>query len=126
MHHKPSARLEIFRQRLRFLRKRAGLTQAEFAEKIGAGTDDVIMRLERGAAKGISLTHLAGLLNLANEMGFSLGFLLGEDSRVVPMSEDELKDALVGLWAAKRLREQAAEMEAGPKPNADAWPEEPE
>ena len=105
------------------LRKNAGLTQAEFAERIGAGTDDVVMRLENGSAKGITLTHLLGILDLANEQGWSLGSLFEEKSRLMPMTEDALKDALINIWVARRLREQAAEMEAGQKPKLEGWPE---
>jgi len=114
MHHKPGPHLEIFRHRLRQLRKAAGLTQSQMANRIGAGSDDVLTRLEGGIAKGLSLQHLVGIAQVAWEHGLSLDFLFGLDDPLLMASEEQLKDALIQRWRAKWLADELERLKPRP------------
>ena len=63
-----------FGEKVRFLRKRAGLTQEQLAERCGRGKS-YICNIE----KGTRMTTLDNVPDLAAALGVSIGELIGND-----------------------------------------------
>lgn len=72
-----------FCERVRILRKKAGLKQKEAAFAVGRETGESWSRIERGLADSITLDMLEGLARLCKDNGISMDWLIlgGEDIR---------------------------------------------
>lgn len=101
-------------QRIRHLRKRAGISARALASKAGL-TQSHLSKLETGAAK----PSLEALERICRAMGISLAefFAVGEEQSGLPAHIDELLQELKSLTPkqAKHLREFVAAMRENDK-----------
>ena len=65
-----------FGERLRLIRSRMGLTQAQFAKLIGAANRDSVMRLECGHAIQVIIVGLLAIALVVEQRGISPMWLL--------------------------------------------------
>lgn len=93
-----------FKEKIRLLRREAGLTQKETAEKIG-----VTYRTYQNYEAGASMPPSAALSRLAKLFGVSMDMLTGKDRSVEPTDNgelDELLSEMKALFSGGKLRDE--------------------
>ncbi len=93
-----------FKKRIRLLRREAGLTQRETAEKIG-----VTYRTYQNYEAGASMPQSAVLARLARLFGVSMDMLTGKVGVVEPTGNCELDELLLemkALFSGGKLRDE--------------------
>ena len=93
-----------FKERIRLLRREAGLTQRETAEKIG-----VTYRTYQNYEAGASMPQSSVLSRLARAFGVSMDMLTGDEKPVSPTENEELNELLSemkALFSGGKLRDE--------------------
>ncbi len=99
----PNPILQLFAERLRLLRKRLDLNQADLAKKIGVG-QSTISDWERGEKAAPSVPELNALCNL---FGVAADYMLGRSDSETGLAPDQWiidEAAVEALRANKKLR----------------------
>lgn len=93
-----------FKERIRLLRREAGLTQREIAEKIG-----VTYRTYQNYEGGASMPQSDVLARLARFFGVSMDMLTGKSTEAEPTENpelDELLSEMKALFSGGKLRDE--------------------
>ncbi|HUU58308.1 MAG TPA: helix-turn-helix transcriptional regulator [Phycisphaerae bacterium] len=109
---------ERLADRVRAIRRQAGMTQAEFAERIGLGGQSAVTRLESGTLRMIGIDVVEGLLDLAATMGVSAEELLTGRDCAASLTEADLIAELSRRIGDRLLAEAGIPTTPRPAPEA--------